>query len=133
MDSLSEMFGQPSWFLRPEAFKHIYTKKMKEGNSVREHVLDMMMHFNIAETNASLNKIELTLTTLLNELQRFQNLIISNGKKVAKGKCYYCNENGHWLINCSKYLAEKKAEKEAQGKYDLLVVERCLVEYDTSI
>ena len=69
---------------------------MKEGTSVREHVMDMMMHFNIAEvnggpineknqvsfilqslpksfvsfqTNASLNKIEFTLTTLLNELQ----------------------------------------------------------------
>ncbi|KAA0062648.1 gag/pol protein [Cucumis melo var. makuwa] len=74
---------------------------MKEETSVREHVLDMMMHFNIAEvnggaideanqvsfileslpksfipfqTNASLNKIELNLTTLLNELQLFQTL-----------------------------------------------------------
>ena len=68
---------------------------MKEGTSVREHVLDMMMHFNISEvnggdideanqvsvildflsknfilfqTNASLNKIEFNLTTLLNKL-----------------------------------------------------------------
>ncbi|TYK06687.1 gag/pol protein [Cucumis melo var. makuwa] len=56
----------------------------------------------------------------------------SKGKKVTKGKCYHCNENGHWLRNCPKCLAEKKAEKKAQGKYDLLAVERCLVEYDTS-
>ena len=109
MDSLREMFGQPSWSLRHEAIKHIYTKRMKEGTSVREHVLDMMMHFNIAEvnggpideanqvsfilqslpksfvpfqTNASLNKIEFNLTTLLNELQRFQNLTLSKGKEV---------------------------------------------------
>ncbi|KAA0068059.1 gag/pol protein [Cucumis melo var. makuwa] len=158
---------------------------MKEGTSVREHVLDMMMHFNIAEvnggpineanqvsfilqslpksfvpfqTNVSLNKIEFTLTTLLNELQRFQNLTMGKGeeveanvattekelvrgsssktrvrtlnikkkrkgkipknserKKVAKGKCYHWNENGHWLRNCPKYLAKKKDEKEAQG------------------
>ncbi|KAA0060296.1 gag/pol protein [Cucumis melo var. makuwa] len=101
MDSLKGMFGQPKWSLRHEAIKYIYTKHMKEGTSVREHVLDMMMHFNIAEvnggvideanqvsfvleslpksfipfqTNASLNKIEFNLTTLLNELQRFQNL-----------------------------------------------------------
>ena len=36
------------------------------------------------------------------------------------------------MRNCSKYPAEKKAEKAAQGKYDLLVVETYLVEYDTS-
>ena len=98
MDSLKGMFGQLEWFLRHEALKYIYTKRMKEGTSVREHVLDMMMHFNIAEvnggaineanqvsfileslpksfipfqTNASLNKIEFNLTTLLNEFQRF--------------------------------------------------------------
>ncbi|XP_038891685.1 uncharacterized protein LOC120081079 [Benincasa hispida] len=95
IDSLREMFGQLSWSLRHEAIKHIYTKRMKEGTSVREHVLDMMMYFNIAkvnggpideanqvsfilqslpksfipfETNVSLNKIEFNLTTLLNEL-----------------------------------------------------------------
>ncbi|KAA0032702.1 gag/pol protein [Cucumis melo var. makuwa] len=95
MDSLKGMFGQPKWSLRPEAIKYIYTKRMKEGTFVREYVLDMMMHFNIAEvnggaideaseisfileslmksfipfqTNASLNKIEFNLTTLLNEL-----------------------------------------------------------------
>ncbi|KAA0037250.1 retrovirus-related pol polyprotein from transposon tnt 1-94 [Cucumis melo var. makuwa] len=45
------MFGQPEWSLRHEAIKYIYTKRMKEGTSVREHVLDMMMHFNISEVN----------------------------------------------------------------------------------
>ncbi|KAA0054880.1 gag/pol protein [Cucumis melo var. makuwa] len=82
---------------------------MKEGTFVREHVLDMMMHFNIAEvsdgvideanhvsfileslpksfipfqTNVSLNKIEFNLTTLLNELQCFQNLTMGKGKEV---------------------------------------------------
>ncbi|KAA0053407.1 gag/pol protein [Cucumis melo var. makuwa] len=190
MDSLKGMFGQPEWSLRHEAIKYIYTKRMKEGTSVREYVLDMMMHFNIVEvnggaideanqvsfileslpksfipfqTNASLNKIEFNLTTLLNELQRFQNLTKGKGKEVEanvaitkgkfkrgssfrsksgpskpnrkiekkgkgktpkqnkvkktteKGKCYHCGENGHWLRNCPKYLAKKKAEKEIQG------------------
>ncbi|KAA0035259.1 gag/pol protein [Cucumis melo var. makuwa] len=94
MDELRAMFGQPEWSLRHEAIKYIYTKHMKEWTSVREHVLDMMMHFNIVEvnggainkanhvsfileslsksfipfqTNTSLNKIEFNLTTLLNE------------------------------------------------------------------
>ncbi|KAA0067887.1 gag/pol protein [Cucumis melo var. makuwa] len=51
MNSLKGMFGQPEWSLRHEAIKYIYTMRMKEGTSVREHVLDMMMHFNIAEVN----------------------------------------------------------------------------------
>uniref|UniRef100_A0A9I9E6X0 Gag/pol protein n=1 Tax=Cucumis melo TaxID=3656 RepID=A0A9I9E6X0_CUCME len=49
MDSLREMFGQSLWSFRNEAIKYIYTKQMKEGTSVREHVIDMMKHFNIAE------------------------------------------------------------------------------------
>ena len=82
---------------------------MKEGTSVREHFVDMMMHFNIAQVNdgpineanqvsfilqslsksfvpfqmnASLNKIEFTPTTLLNKLQRFQNLTIGKEKEM---------------------------------------------------
>ncbi|XP_050944117.1 uncharacterized protein LOC127150415 [Cucumis melo] len=51
MDSLKGMFGQPEWSLRHETIKYIYIKRRKEGTSVREHVLDMMMHFNIAEIN----------------------------------------------------------------------------------
>ncbi|KAA0064283.1 gag/pol protein [Cucumis melo var. makuwa] len=43
----------------------------------------------------------------------------SKGKKVAKGKCYHCNKDGHWLRNCLKYLAVMKAEKEAHGNYFL--------------
>ncbi|TYJ96904.1 gag/pol protein [Cucumis melo var. makuwa] len=53
MDSLREMFSQPSWSLRHKVVKYIYTKKMKEGTSVREHVRDMMMYLNIAEVNDS--------------------------------------------------------------------------------
>ncbi|KAA0067110.1 gag/pol protein [Cucumis melo var. makuwa] len=88
---------------------------MKEGTSVREHVLHMMMHFNIAEVNGgaideanqvnfileslpksfipfqinvSLNKIEFNLTTLLNELQRFQNLTMNKSDSFEKFKEY---------------------------------------------
>ncbi|KAA0047874.1 gag/pol protein [Cucumis melo var. makuwa] len=56
----------------------------------------------------------------------------SKGKKVAKDKCYHCNHDEHWLRNYPKYVTQKKAEKEALSKYDLLAVETCLVEYDTS-
>ena len=51
MDLLKEMFSQPLWSLKHKASKHIYTKRMKEMTSIREHVLDMMMHFNMVEVN----------------------------------------------------------------------------------
>ncbi|KAA0062682.1 gag/pol protein [Cucumis melo var. makuwa] len=191
MDSLKGMFRQPKWSLSHETIKYIYTERMKEETSVRELVLDMMMHFNITEvnygaideanqvsfileslpksfipfqTNASLNKIELHLTILLNELQRFQNLTKSKGKEVEanvattkrkfkrglsskskagpskpnrkiekkgkgktpkqnkekktieKVKCNHCGENGHWLRNCPKYLAQKKSSERSTRK-----------------
>ena len=42
MDSLREMFGQPSIQIKQEAIKYIYNARMIEGQSVREHVLDMI-------------------------------------------------------------------------------------------
>jgi len=95
MDSLQALFGQPSSSAMHDAIKYVYNCRMKEGTNVREHVLDMMVHFNIAEvngavmneksqvgfimeslsksffqfrTNAMMNKIDYNLTTLLNEL-----------------------------------------------------------------
>ncbi|KAA0035585.1 gag/pol protein [Cucumis melo var. makuwa] len=46
---------------------------MKEGTSVREHVLDMMMHFNIAEVNNG---------AIDDANQRFQTLTMGKGKQV---------------------------------------------------
>ncbi|KAA0056221.1 gag/pol protein [Cucumis melo var. makuwa] len=42
MDSLREMFGQPSIQIKQEAIKYVYNARMKEDQSVREHVLDMI-------------------------------------------------------------------------------------------
>ena len=68
MDLLKGMFEQPEWSLRHEAVKYIYTKRMKEGTSIREHVLDMKMHFNIAKVNGGpikeVNQVSFILETL---------------------------------------------------------------------
>ncbi|TYK00851.1 gag/pol protein [Cucumis melo var. makuwa] len=50
----------------------------------------------------------------------------NKGKKTTeKGKCYYCGENGHWLRNCPKYLAQKKEtsswKKLSEGEITLKV------------
>ena len=89
------MFGQASYQIKHDALKYIYNARMNEEASLQEHVLNMMVHFNVAEmngvvideasqigfileylpesfmqfrSNVVMNKIAYTLTTLLNEL-----------------------------------------------------------------
>ncbi|KAA0054432.1 gag/pol protein [Cucumis melo var. makuwa] len=108
MDSLQEMFSQASYQIKHDALKYIYNARMNEGASVREHVLNMMVHFNVVEmngavideasqvsfileslpesflqfrNNAVMNKIAYTLTILLNELQTFESLMKIKGQK----------------------------------------------------
>ncbi|KAA0033208.1 gag/pol protein [Cucumis melo var. makuwa] len=119
---------------------------MKEGTSVRKHVLDMMMHFNIAEVNggsideanqvsfilesllksfipfqmnASLNKIEFNLTILLNELQRFQNLTKGKGKEVEANVATTKRKFKRGSSSKSKFgpsKSNRKIEKKGKGK-----------------
>ncbi|KAA0040457.1 gag/pol protein [Cucumis melo var. makuwa] len=51
MDSLQEMFGQASYQIKHVFLKYIYNVHMNEGASVREYVLNMMVHFNEVEMN----------------------------------------------------------------------------------
>ncbi|TYK09545.1 gag/pol protein [Cucumis melo var. makuwa] len=53
MDSLNKMFGQPSIQIKQEAIKYVYNARMKEGESVREHVLIMIVNFNVAKMNGA--------------------------------------------------------------------------------
>ncbi|KAL6327213.1 hypothetical protein AAG906_015252 [Vitis piasezkii] len=201
MESLQQMFGRPSEQARHEAVKAVMNSKMKNGSSVREHVLKMIYHFNEAKingakidektqvgmiletlspsflqfrTNYIMNHKKYNLTELLNELQSYETLIDDKGGKAniaednalvgkasssrnkkkrnvrnqkdkkkiqkkkrkvvepkPKGKCFHCNQDGHWKRNCKTYLDELK-QKKKQGKLDLLVMETCLVENDFS-
>ncbi|KAA0045201.1 gag/pol protein [Cucumis melo var. makuwa] len=127
---------------------------MKEEIFVREHVLDMIMHFNIAKVNGGAideanqnltmgkgKQAKANVSTSKRKFLRGFSFKIkvgpskpnaqikkkgrgktpkqNKGKKSAeKGKCYHCGQNGHWLRNCSKYLAEKETQgypKELRG------------------
>ena len=202
MESLQAMFGQPSEQKRHEAVRSAMLARMKDGASVREHVLNMMSYFNTAEINGGaidepsqvsiilttlpksfdqfksnygMNKLKFSLTQLLNELTTFESLTkdskgrtgeanvaepsSSNNNKrkrfagkakgkpkpkkaqskkkgasidKSKGKCFHCDKVGHWKRNCPQYLEEVAKKKKTKGKYDLLVLESCLVEDDSS-
>ncbi|XP_038876742.1 uncharacterized protein LOC120069128 [Benincasa hispida] len=57
MTSLQKMFGQPSSSVTHEAIKYIYVTCMKHGTNVREHVLDVMVHFNVAEAHGATDEM----------------------------------------------------------------------------
>ncbi|XP_038902471.1 uncharacterized protein LOC120089124 [Benincasa hispida] len=54
MALLQEMFGKPSSSIRHEAIKYVDSTRMKDWSNIREHVLDMMVHFNIAEAHGAM-------------------------------------------------------------------------------
>lgn len=51
-----------------EAIKNIYDVCMKESQSVKEHVLDVMVHFNMAEINGLVNEEQSQLSLILESL-----------------------------------------------------------------
>ncbi|KAA0043514.1 gag/pol protein [Cucumis melo var. makuwa] len=143
MDSLREMFGQPSIKIKQEAIKYVYNARMKEGQSVKEHVLDMIVNFNIAEmngvvfdeksqvsyilkfllkssfqfrSNVEMNKIEYNMTTLLKELQNFQSL---KGQKKGEAKITHSRSFAPSSFG-SKIIQKRKGGK---GKGPTVVAE----------
>ncbi|XP_038903447.1 uncharacterized protein LOC120090034 [Benincasa hispida] len=51
MESLQEMFRQMSIQIWHEAFKYIYNVRMKESQSVRKYVFNLMDQFNLVKMN----------------------------------------------------------------------------------
>ena len=103
MESLQGMFGQPSERQCHEAVVSEMAARMKDGTSVREHLLRMMTYINTAEihgaridersqvtmimenlpksflqfkSNYVMNKLSFTLTQLLNELTHYESMLV---------------------------------------------------------
>ncbi|KAI9174415.1 hypothetical protein LWI28_016927 [Acer negundo] len=76
MESLQAMFGQPSEKKRHKVVRFAMTARMKEGPSIREHVLGMMSHFNTNEVNGGTIyeacHVSIILTTLLKSFDQFK-------------------------------------------------------------
>ncbi|TYK04890.1 gag/pol protein [Cucumis melo var. makuwa] len=106
MDSLREMFGQPSIPIKQET-NVAHSRKFAPLSSGSKKIQKRKGGKGKGHTVAAEGK--------------------GKAKVAIKEKCFHCNVDGHWKRNCPKYLAKKK---EKDGKYDLLFLETCLVEND---
>src|ERR1051325_8714134 len=126
---------------------------MHKGQSIRESVLDLILHFDVAEmngtiineqsqvlfileslpkiflqfcSNAIMNKIQYSLTTLLNELQTFESLMKNKGPQqgeanVAHSKKFH-KGSSFGTKSVSSSFGPKKFKKETGGKGKTLAV-----------
>ncbi|XP_047949089.1 uncharacterized protein LOC125194917 [Salvia hispanica] len=89
MTNLANLFGTQNRTPKSQAFRSIMTKTMKEGSSVRQHVLEIMSHLNQIEVlggtidpesqfklKFEMNKRNYTLAELMTELQSAEDLMV---------------------------------------------------------
>ncbi|KAA0043002.1 gag/pol protein [Cucumis melo var. makuwa] len=106
MDSLREICGQPSIQIKQEE-NVAHSRRFAPSSSGSEKIQKRKEGKGKRRTIAAEGK--------------------GKNKVAIKGKCFHSNDDEHWKKNCPKYLVKKK---EKEGKYDLLVLETCLVEND---
>ncbi|XP_038881507.1 uncharacterized protein LOC120073021 [Benincasa hispida] len=84
MASLQDMFEQLSSSIRHEAIKYVYNSGMKDGTNIREHVLDMLVHFNVAEAHrATIDETSQTYQSMM-KLKESEANVVSRQKKFLK-------------------------------------------------
>ena len=140
MTNLANLFGTQNRTAKSQAFRSIMTKSMKEGSSVRQHVLEMMSHLNQIEVlggtidpesqvtiilqslppsfqqfklNFEMNKRNYTLAELLTELQSAEDLMVQ--AKVAM-MSIAPNSSGSKARRGKKKAPNQVAVNNAKGK-----------------
>lgn len=76
------MFGQKSTQIKYDCLKFIFNARMEKGTSVKEYVLDMMVHFNVVEMNTTVideySQVSFMLDTLLQSFLQFRSNVVMN-------------------------------------------------------
>lgn len=82
MESLREMFGQTSTQIKHDALMFIFNARMKEGTSIPENVLNMMINFNVAVMDGVVidksSQVSFILETLLKSFMQFISNVVMN-------------------------------------------------------
>ncbi|XP_047949485.1 uncharacterized protein LOC125195368 [Salvia hispanica] len=68
MQNLANLFGTQNRTAKSQSFRSIITKSMKEGTSVRQHVLELMSHLNQIEVLGGTIDPESQVTIILQSL-----------------------------------------------------------------
>ncbi|KAI9176999.1 hypothetical protein LWI28_009737 [Acer negundo] len=110
IESLQAMFEQPSEQKRHEAVRFVMLARMKKGSSIREHVLGVMSHFNLAEVNGEAIN-EFSLTQLLNELTTFEFMAKNHKGKTGETNVTYPSSSGLKKRKMSTRKAKAKPKK----------------------
>ncbi|XP_024046546.1 uncharacterized protein LOC112499346 [Citrus sinensis] len=137
MDSLQQMFGHSTRSARQAALKGIMNSKMGKGTRVRDHVLKMMDYLNDVEiqgaqidnnskidmvlkslpetfkefkVNYNMNKRNMTLTELMNELHSVEEI--------------YCSEKSLRSINITEKASSSRPKSKGKGMGNLFVIEK---------
>ncbi|KAA0026154.1 gag/pol protein [Cucumis melo var. makuwa] len=90
MDSLREMFGQPSIHIKQEA-NVAHSRRFVPSSSRSEKIQKRKEGKRKGPTIAVEGK--------------------GKAKVVIKGKCFHCNVDKHWKTNCPKYLVKNEKKK----------------------
>ncbi|XP_019241801.1 PREDICTED: uncharacterized protein LOC109221816 [Nicotiana attenuata] len=81
LESLKEMFGEQNRAAKQTVMKALLNTKIAEGSSARDHTLpDSFQQFRL---NYNMNKMDLSLANLLNELQEAESIIKHQAPVVA--------------------------------------------------
>ncbi|TYK14981.1 DNA-binding protein HEXBP-like [Cucumis melo var. makuwa] len=94
MDSLREMFGQPSIQIKQEA-NVAHSRRFAPSSSGSKKIQKRKGGKGKGPTVAVEGK--------------------GKAKVAIKGKCFHCNVNEHWKRNCPKYLVKKKEKEETRS------------------
>ncbi|KAA0065400.1 gag/pol protein [Cucumis melo var. makuwa] len=94
MDSLREMFGQPSIQIKQEA-NVTHSRRFSPSSSGSEKIQKRKEGKGKGPTIAVEDK--------------------GKTKVVIKGKCFHCDVDEHWKTNCPKYLVKKKEKEETSS------------------